>query len=134
MPLKNVDSTWETLVVAAAAEIANDETASTPGTAEVLGIIGVDEVTLRVKAFVLGTETSIDLYPQVADDAGEYGYITDIGGTPFVFHLTGATRTSRVLPTFAVRGAKFRVLVGSTGTAGNGTLSLDAMRHQDWEA
>jgi hypothetical protein len=134
MPLKNVDSTWKTLIEAVAGEIHNDETASHPATNNAIDIAGVDEITLRVKTFTLGTETSIDLYPQVADDAGEYAYITDVGGTPFCFHLTGTTRLSRALPTLAVRGALFRVLPGSTGTAGNSVLQLDAMRHQDWQA
>jgi len=129
--LTNIDDTWETLVVAAAGEIANDETTSNPSTNNTLEIAGVDEVTVRPKAFDLDTATSIDLYPQVCDDGSEWAYCTYPGGDVIVWNLDfDGTRESRAFPPVQTRGYKFRVLVGSTGTAGDETLSLDAMRHR----
>lgn len=129
--LTNVEEAWETSVVAAAGEIDNDETTSSPGTNESHDIKGVDEVTIRVKALALVAATSVDLYPQVADSANEWAYCTYTGGAPVIINVDwDAVRESRALPAIPVRGQKFRILVGSTGTAGNETISVDIMRHK----
>lgn len=129
--LTNVDDTWEASIVAAAGEIDNNETTSSPGTNETHDIKGVDEVTIRVKELALDTATSIDLYPQVSDDGSEWAYCTYTGGevVKIVVDWDG-TRESRALPAIPVRGFQFRILAGSTGTAGDETISVDIMRHK----
>lgn len=129
--LRNVSDTWQTAVVATAGQIVNDETASTPTTNTVFTISGINEVSVRVKALALHTATSIDLYPVVADDGLEYAYLTYIDGSVVKWSVTwDGVRESRKFPAIEIRGKKFKILVGSTGTAGNETIEVDAMFHR----
>jgi hypothetical protein len=108
-------------------QIENDETTSAPGFFETMDVKGFDEVAVEVEDFVLDSETSIDLYPQVADKAGSWRYLIDDSGSIIVYSLSGTTRKNKQFSPIPIRGIDFRILVGSTGTAGDGTVKAGAM-------
>jgi hypothetical protein len=134
--LTNVDTTWQTAtVVSTAGNLENAETSTTHDTRTEFDIRGVDEILVRTKSFTLDTATKIQLWVEVADDADEWAYITDLGNDPFPIDVDNdGTRESRAFVVIKVRGFKLRISAGSTGTAGDELVAVDIMRFKRKDA
>lgn len=125
-----VDSDWQTATVVAAGALANSPAATTHGTQNSISCQGCDAVELAATSHTFGTETTIDIYVVDVDRTATpvETYRSYIGGAPLKLQIHSTDTVGQPsFPDVAPKGDMI-IYCGSTGTAGNGAVTVKYKR------